>query len=288
MHNTIMKKVYYLLTAAILFTMGRVDAQQYVPTEQKMEMDQAMANAWVIAADEEPIDDLRKEFGRYTKDQLDVKAKKSGRTMMVAKEASIPRIAQKPGDLKAKFYTEDGETMIAIAFMPGYDISLSTAENPDEMENLRKFTKNFLKHYKTEKLTAQIEDQEKRQKKIESNYKKNEREYKKLQKELAKIARKMDDEELEESKKFELKNKKIENEARVMALDEVMANQQEEITEVEDLTQESRSEISHLETLFAEPMASQDAAVAPAKASGDSMVDPEPKPKSTTRPDIDY
>ena len=281
-----MKKIFLLLTLTTLLLVPRTNAQQYIPSEEKIQLDKVMANAWVISADEEPIDALRKEFARYTKDQLDVKAKKSGRDMMMAKEVSIPRIAERPGDLKAKFFTEGGETKVAVAFMPGYDISLSTDENPDEMENLRKFTKEFVKHYKTEKLTAQIEDQEKRQEKIESNYKKNEREYKKLQKNLDKIAKKIDDEGTEEGKKFELKNEKIEDEARMMALDEIMANQQKEIKEVETLTQESRSEVSHLETLFAEPMARQDAVAPPAKASGDSLPDPTPTPMGS--PDVDY
>ena len=278
-----MKKTHLILAVTLLLFVSRADAQQYSPTEQKMQMDEAMANAWVISADEEPVDDLRKAFARYTKDQLDVKAKKDGKNMMVAKEATIPRIADRSGDLLAKFFSEGGETKVAVAFMPGYDISLSTAENPDQMENLRKFTKNFVKYYKTEKLTAQIEDQEKRKKNIASNYKKNEREYKNLQKDLNKIAKKMESDKTDESEKFQLKNKKIEDEARIMALDEVMANQKQEITEVEGLAQESRSEISHLETLFAEPMARQNTVAAPEKTSGDSVTAP---PSSS--PDIDY
>ncbi len=277
-----MKRIYLIAVAVALFFSGQAYAQKYAPTEQRVQLDKATASAWVITADEEPIDDLRKSFARYTKEQLDVKAKKDGRDMMVAKEASIPRIASRPGDLKAKFFKEGDKTMIAVAFMPGYDISLNTSENPDEMENLRKFIKNFVKHYKTEKLTAQVEEHEKRKNSIESNYKKNEREYKKLQKNLTKIDKKMDSDKTEEGKKFELKNEKVADEARIMALDEIMANQKREITEVEGLAQESRSEISHLETLFAEPMARKNTVATPKKASGDSL------PPSTSSPDIDY
>ena len=277
-----MTKQYLLVAVCTFLLIDHVYAQQYVPTEQKMQMDKAMANAWVISADEEPVDELRKSFAKYTKDQLDVRAKKDGRDMMVAKEASVPSIAQHPGDLMAKFFTEGGETKVAMAFMPGYDISLSTAENPTEMENLRKFTKNFVKYYKTEKLTAKIEDQEKRKKSLESDLKKNEREYKSLQKNVSKITQKVEADKTEESKKFELKNEKIEDEARMMALDEVMENQRQEIAEVEELTQESRSEVSHLETLFAEPMARQDATIPPEETRSDSTASP------VSSPDIDY
>ena len=274
----------YLLTLTIgLLLSGQAYAQKYAPNEERVQMDKTTASAWVVTADDEPIDDLRKSFARYTKEQLDVKAKKDGRDMMVAKEASIPRIASRPGDLKAKFFREGDETIIAVAFMPGYDISLNTSENPDEMENLRKFTKNFVKYYKTEKLTAQVEDQEKRKKSIESNYKKNEREYKRLHKNISKIEKKMDSDKTKEGKKFQMNNERIGMEARIMALDEIMANQKREIEEVEELAQEFRSEISHLETLFAEPMAQQNTVATPEEASEDSM----PTPKSGS-PDIDY
>ena len=280
-----MKKIYFLLLSVAFLLTNQAYAQQYSPVEQKMQMDEAMADAWVISADEEPVADLRKSFARFTKDQLGIKSKKDGKNMMVAREASIPRIADQVGDLRAKFYTEGGETKVAVAFMPGYDISLSTAENPDEMESLRKFTKNFVKYHMTEKFTAQIEDQEDRKKKIESNLKKNEREYSKLQKSLDKIAKKVESDKTEASEKYELKNEKIEHEARIMALDEVMANQEKEITQVEDQTQESRSSISRLETLFAEPVARKSEVDAPQKASGDS-VDPISPP--TNSPDVDY
>lgn len=249
-------------------------------------MDKSATNAWVISAGEEPIDDLRKSFARYAKDQLDVKAKKDGRDMLVAKEASIPRISSNVGDLKAKFFTEGQQTLIAVAFMPGYDQSLNTLDNSGEMDNLRRFTKDFVKHYQTEKLTAQLEDQEKRQKSLESNYKKNQREHKKLSKNLDKIAKKLNSEKTDEAKKFELNNEKIGDEARLAALDEIMANQTQEISVAEQSVQNFRAEIGELETLFAEPMAQQERNYTPQAAEPAEAPAPQPKPNSS--PDVDY
>ena len=250
-------------------------------------MDKASPNAWVISADDAPVDELRKEFRRYAKDRLDVKTKKSGRDMIVAEEATIARFSPQTGDLKARFYTEGNETKVAVAFMPGYDISLNSDENPDGMESMRQFAKNFVKHYKSEQLTERLEDREKRKKSIESDYKKNEREYRKLEKNISKVEKKMNSSKTEESEKFELKNEKIEDEARMMALDEVMANQQEEIQEVDGLIQEVRADLGSLETQFAEPMARQDAMQAPAKAASDSVAT-QPQRTPTSSPDVDY
>lgn len=283
-----MKKIFISLSIAALCAIGPAYAQQYRPVEQPVSMDKTTPNAWVINADDAPVDELQKAFRRYAKDQLDVKAKRKGRDMVVAKEASIPRFSSRTGDLKAKFFTEGNQTKVAVAFMPGYDISLSTAENQEGMESMRMFVKNFVKHYKSEQLTAQLEDREKRKKSIESDYKKNEREYKKLNKNISKTEKKMNSDKTEESERFELKNEKIENEARIMALDEVMANQQEEIKDVSGLIRESQTAISQLETMFSEPMARQNMQSAPPKAAGDSIASPNQKTTPAGSPDIDY
>ena len=282
-----MKKIYGLSTVVFAFLFGPLYAQQYQPVEQQVSMDKSSPNAWVISADDAPVDNLLKEFRRYAKDQLDVKTKKDGRDMVVAKEASIARFSPQTGDLKTRFYTEGNDTKVAIAFMPGYDISLSTAENPDGMESMRQFIKNFVKHYKNEELTERLEDREKRKKSIESDYKKNEREYGKLEKSISKIEKDLNSSKTEESEKFELKNEKIEEEARMMALEEVMANQQKEIEEVDGLIQEVRADLGSLETQFAEPVARQDASVAPPEAASDSIAT-QPQRTSTGSPDVDY
>ena len=250
-------------------------------------MDKSTTNAWVISAGQEPIKDLQKSFARYAKDQLDVKAKKDGRDMVVAKEASAPRISSNVGDLKAKFFTEGQQTLMAIAFMPGYDQSLNTLDNPTEMDNLRRFAKDFVKHYQTEKLTAQLEDQEKRQKSLESDYKKNQREHKKLNKNLDKIAKKLNSDKTDEAKKFELENEKIADEARIMALDEIMANQDQEINAVQGTIQDFRAKIGELESLFAEPMAQQERTYTPQAAEQSTETPAPARPKSGS-PDVDY
>ncbi|MGB3850940.1 MAG: hypothetical protein WA958_13295 [Tunicatimonas sp.] len=280
-----MKKL--LLIASTCLVISQVNAQRYAASEQEVSMDKSMVNAWVIATgDDEPVKDLRKSYARYAKDQLDVKAKKDGRDMVVSKEASVPRISSNVGDLKAKFFSEGQQTLMAVAFMPGYDQSLNTLDNPTEMENLRRFAKDFVKHYQTEKLTAQLEDQEKRQKTLESNYKKNQREHKKLNKNLDKIAKKLNSDKTDDTKKFELENDKIADEARIMALDEIMANQNQEIEAVERSIQDFRSKIGELESLFAEPMAQQENIYSPQAV--EPAEDPAPIPSRNSSPDVDY
>jgi hypothetical protein len=280
-----MKKL--LLIASVCLVANQANAQRYAPSEQEVSMDKSTVNAWVIATgDDGSIKDLRKSYARYAKDQLGVKAKKDGRDMVVAKEASASRISSNVGDLKAKFFSEGQQTLMAVAFMPGYDQSLNTLDNPTEMENLRRFAKDFVKHYQTEKLTAQLEDQEKRQKSLESDYKKNQREHKKLNKSLDKIAKKLNSDKTDDAKKFVLENEKIADEARIMALDEIMANQDQEIDAVERSIQDFRAEIGELESLFAEPMAQQESTYPP--QTNEPAEDPDPTPPRNSSPEVDY
>ncbi len=289
-----MNKIYSALIVALTLSLNITFAQQYNPVEQTVPMDKAMPNAWVINADDAPIEDIRKAFRKYAKSQLDVKAKKSGRDMVVAKEASIPRFSSDVGDLKARFYAEGDQTKVAVAFMPGYDLSLSTDENQSGMESMRKFTKEFVRQYKSELMTERLEDREKRRKSIESDLKKNQREYKKLEKSVSKVEKKLNDSDTEENEAFELKNDKVEDEAQIMALDEIMANQQQEIERVDGLIQEARADLGQLETMFAEPVARQDDPITapPTTAPQDSTsMQPEIAPSvstPTSSPEVDY
>ena len=69
----------------------------------------------------------------------------------------------------------------------------------------------------------------------------------------------MKSDKTDDSKKFELKNQKIADESRMVALDEIMVNQKHELVDINKSIQKYRADISHLETLFAEPLAKKEA-----------------------------
>jgi hypothetical protein len=246
-----------LVLFVITLTSLSVYAQQYSPSEQKVQLGKATANAWVVTIDDEPLDALKKSWSGYVKQELDVKSKKDGRDGLIAKEILSPRLYAHKGDLKAKFFTENSNSTIAVAFMPGYDISLNTQDHPEEAENLRVFTKNFVKYYKTNQLNRLIAKEEKRESTIESAYKKNESERKKLTKHVAKLDKQLTSDKTEEVKKLDLKNQKISDESRIDALQKIMANQKSELTQINRQIQQRRADISQLERLFAEKVAEQ-------------------------------
>ena len=245
-----------LLSLLLLAIQGY--SQSYVPAEQKIQVGKTTVNAWVISVDNEPLDDLKEGWADYVKQTLDVKVKKDGRDVLVAKEILAPSLYGYSGDLKAKFFTEQKHSILAVAFMPGYDLSLNTQDNPTEAANLRRFAIRFVKYYKTDKLNAQVADQEKRERSLESAYERNEREHKQLTKHVAKLEKKMNATKATPRQKFELNNEKIADESRLSALDEIMANHKRELVQINQKIQKYRADISHLETLFAAPLADQE------------------------------
>ncbi|MDF9798958.1 hypothetical protein OKW21_004221 [Catalinimonas alkaloidigena] len=254
-----MKTLHVLFIAFTVLVASTAYAQVYRPVEKKVEMGKHMVDAWVMQVDE-PMDPLKKSYKKFAKRQLNVKVKKSGRDLLMAEEVLIPGIAQKEGDLKARFFTEGGETTLAVAFLLGYDIGLNSLDYPQEMSNLRSFTKNFVKHYKTEKLNALIEADEQQEKRLKSTLKKNEKEYKNLGKRVPKVEELIASEKTKEEKKITLKNENVSNRSRLIALDEIIENLKKELMLLNKNIEQHRSAISMLELQFADdvvPMVNQ-------------------------------
>ena len=233
-------------------------SQVYSPTEQNVKIDKVAVTAWVFSLEDEPLDALKDGWADYVKNTLDAKVKKNGRNGLIAKEISAPRICRHTGDLKAQFSEKHQQSTVAVAFLTGYDFSINSQDNPTEAANLRMFTKQFIKSYKTNQLDALIAEEEKRERSLELDYERHERERSHLTKHITRLDRKITSEKTEDSKRFELNNEKVTAESRIRALDKIMANFKDELIVVSQTIQKYRADISHLDALFVEPLADQE------------------------------
>lgn len=247
-----MKRLTFKLLLVILALLVSTTAftQQYRTVEKSVQMDKQSVNAWVMLVGNEPLDVLKEDFVRYARKQLKVKAKKEGRDMLIARAAKIPTISALQGDLRARFFTENKENMLALAFMPGYDIALSSADNRTEMANLRKFVEEFVKQYKIGQYQEQLSVLASRKKNVERNYKKDKREQRKLNKSLKKIDKQLASDKSEGPKKYALNNQKIAKQSRIEALDKIMINQKGELMKLDQEMQSIEASIKHLENMF--------------------------------------
>lgn len=236
-----------------------VYGQDYRPVEKQVQLDKQIVNAWVVQIDE-PMEPFKKSYSKYAKQQLNVKVKKSGKHIMAAKEVTIPRFSQQQGDLKAKFFTIGGETTLAIVFLADNDMPLNSVDNPIEMYNLRNYTKDFVKYYKTNHFQELIAVDKRNKDKLVAALKKDKKEYKNLSKRIPKVEALILSEKTKETKKVTLKNENIDNRSRILALDKTIKNLENEIVSINENIEKNSLAISNLEKQFAameNPLATQ-------------------------------
>ncbi|WKN42628.1 hypothetical protein [Tunicatimonas pelagia] len=226
-------------------------AQFLQPVEKRMDIGEKVTPAWVLAV-EEPEEELRESIVNYTKEELRAKLKKGRNGLLIAKEVKVPSITSYTGDLKVLLSQVQNRTQVAVAFMPGYDISLNSDDYPNEMERLRQYTRNMLKYHMVNELQVTIKDDEKRLKDLEKDRKRNEREYRKLDKSTARMQRKINSDKTDENTKFDLSNEQEAAEDRMNTLVAEKDELNDEITKMNEKIQVSQEEINTIENRFVE------------------------------------
>ncbi len=240
-----------ILVPLLALTVQFSHAQFLQPVEKKMDVGEKVTPAWVLAV-EEPEDELRESIIDYTKDELGVKLKKGRNGLLIAKEAKVPSITSYTGDLKVLLSQVQGQTQVAVAFMPGYDISLNSDDYPDEMERLRNFARSMVKYHMVNELQVTIKDDEKRLKDLERDLKKNEREYRKLDKSTTRMQRKINSDKTDENEKFDLGNDQEAAEDRMNTLLAEKDELDDEIAKMNEKIQVSQEDINYIENQFTE------------------------------------
>ena len=161
-----MKKTLILLLAAALYS-ATLNAQQHLfLEEQEITLADGKVNAWVFpatASQEEILDD----FKDYLKGRSDLKLKKASDEMLIAEKVSLPAVTTKRADLIGLCRITEQYYSMAIVVKLGYDISLSSAEWPSEMENLKHYVKAFMVFHYEQVYAQRIKDLEKKVKDIE-------------------------------------------------------------------------------------------------------------------------
>ena len=156
-----MKKTLILLLAAALFS-ATLNAQQHLfLEEQELTLADGKVKAWVFPAtgsQEETLED----FKDYLKERSDLKLKKEGDEMLIAEKVSLPAITTKRADLIGICTVKEQYYSMAIVIKLGYDISLSTAEWPSEMENFKHYVKAFMVYHYEQVYAQRIKDLEKK------------------------------------------------------------------------------------------------------------------------------
>ena len=161
-----MKKTLILLLAAALFSATLYAQNHLFLEEQELTLADGKVKAWVFpatASQEETLED----FKDYLKERSDLKLKKEGDEMLIAQKVSLPAITTKRADLIGLCRVTEQYYSMAIVVRLGYDISLSTAEWPSEMENFKHYVKAFMAYHYEQVYGQRIKDLEKKVKSSE-------------------------------------------------------------------------------------------------------------------------
>ena len=140
-----MKKLIILL-ALILPTITL--AQDVFIVEDMVTTKDISVNAYIIGIKGE-FDDAVDNFKKFVKEGYDYKVEKENKTTYVVEAVDLPHISVKRGDLKAFLVRTDSMNLMAFSFLLGYDVFLTTKDQPAEMAQFRKFVIDFMDfHYK--------------------------------------------------------------------------------------------------------------------------------------------
>ena len=155
-----MRRFLLFLISFLLFSGSLFSQAHLFLEEQELTLADGKVMAWVFpatASQEETLDDLKE----YLKGRSDVKLKKDGDDMLIAEKVSLPAITVKRGDLIGLCRITEQYYSMAVIVKLGYDVSLSTSEWPEEMENLRHYTKAYMAFHYEQVYARRIKDIEK-------------------------------------------------------------------------------------------------------------------------------
>ncbi len=142
-----MKKI--LIVVLLWGCCSVLQAQDLTASHTKIPVTDVVVDAWTATLNDD-MSFYKETFADFTKQEFGIKSKSNGKTEMVVAKASINRVSEKRGDLRATFITDGSDTKIAFSFLLGYDIWIDPEHYPDGMEQLRQLTRDYLRFHYTE------------------------------------------------------------------------------------------------------------------------------------------
>jgi hypothetical protein len=211
-----------LIVALIIFLPTLAGAQDAFITEEMVTTKEMTVDAFVIGIKGD-FDDAVDNYKDFVKEGFEYKVDKVNKTTYMVEAVDLPHLSLKRGDLKTYLITTDSMNVMAFSFFLGYDVFLTSKENPQEMAQFRKFVIDFMDfHYKAF-YTVEIEKQTKDLEGSKKELLQNANKVSSLKKKVVSLAKKKDKEE-DATKKVDIDSQKqlTENEITVL-VDEATA-----------------------------------------------------------------
>ncbi len=137
----------FLSTISAVFFFGSLCAQDLTVTHSKIPVSDVTADVWSANLNDD-MSFYEDTFEDFTKQEFGSRSQNDGKNEELLEKVSIPQVTDKRGDLRITFYTEGDRNKLGLSLLLGYDVWINPDDYPEEMERLRRFTRDYLRfHY---------------------------------------------------------------------------------------------------------------------------------------------
>ena len=205
-----------LIIALIIFLPTLGAAQEAFIVEEMVTTKDMSVNAFVIGIKGE-FDNAIDTYKTFVKEGYDYKVDKENKTTYIVEAVDLPHISLKRGDLKTYLITTDSMNVLAFSFFLGYDVFLTSKENPQEMAQFRKFIIDYMDAQYKAFYTVEIDKKTKDLDGSKKELQQNENKVGSLKKKVVSLAKKKDKEE-DTTKKIDIDGEKQLTESEIALL----------------------------------------------------------------------
>ena len=141
-------KITFFICSVSLFTYC-LQAQDLTVIHRQISVTDVMVDSWSATLNDDKSF-YEKTFEDYSKQEFGTKSRDDGKNEKLLLKVSIPQVTDKRGDLRLTFFTEGSQTKMGVSLMLGYDVWINPNDYGEEMERLKRFSRDYLRYHYTE------------------------------------------------------------------------------------------------------------------------------------------
>jgi hypothetical protein len=222
-------------------------AQNVFIIEDMVATKDVSANTFIIGIRGE-FDDAIENYKAFVKAGYEYKVEKENKTTYMIEAVDLPHISLKRGDLKTYLIYTDSMNLLAFSFQLGYDVFLTSKEQPLEMAQFKKFVIEFMDYHYKAYFAGVIKEQGKGLEGSQKDLSQNEDKISSLKKKVVSLAKKKE-KEADETKKVAINAEMQLTENEIKSLEDQVSDMRIEVINKEKNIYKLKAELNkyHLE-----------------------------------------
>ena len=230
-----------LLSIILILGFHIVFSQNIFLKEDRIITGDEIVTGWIfnVCEDENVAKDDIKDF---LKDRYGLKAKKKNKYTAIVPEAEIPNVSTKRGDLLIYLQHSDTGNVMGLSFVLGYDISLNSNDNEEEMNHFREIAKDFIEYHYNSYYTEIISGLDKQLNTAKKDLHKKESDISSMKKKEMNLDKKLSKED-DEEKKVELEKDIEELQSDIEGTYDLLPALKEQIETLQEKRDDNKKEL---------------------------------------------